>query len=88
MGTLVIRDVNLEDLELQRQVLNDFLFDTTKPIDILAKDALTNVLAMLDDWSDEIYFMANDERGAELPVVTPTKSALSRKQMINRTLRS
>ena len=62
MGALVIKNVNLEDLELQRQILNDFLSDTTKPIDILAKDALTNVLAMLDDWSDEIYFMANDER--------------------------
>ena len=51
--TLIIDNVNLEKLEQQRMALNEFLVNTSKEPDY---DALSGIAAMLDAWSDRIYF--------------------------------
>ena len=54
--TLIIENVNLEDLEDQRMILNEYMMNTRKHPDTRTLSALSDILAMLDEWSDDRYF--------------------------------
>lgn len=70
MSTLMISNVDLRLLEQQRLVLHKMLENVVLPRDtepdmIEYRDALEGVLAMLDAWSDELYFEIVNKDAAE-----------------------
>ena len=58
MSTLIIEGVDLEQLEQQRKLLNNFLFvsDSCEVLTDDEEEALQGIANMLDSWSDKIYF--------------------------------
>ena len=60
INTLLISDVDLDQLERQRVLLNQMLDALMESHGELVTpeqvDALVGVMNMLDEWSDEVYF--------------------------------
>ena len=58
MSELVISNVDLKDLDLQRQTLATI--DQSK-LSSKQVDALSSIQNMLDDWSDSLYYFSEVE---------------------------
>ena len=59
MSELVISNVDLKDLDLQRQTLATI--DRSKLSSKQQVDALSSIQNMLDDWSDSLYYFSEFE---------------------------